>query len=229
MRSKSSVDDLPKATVALAEGADGLSGDHVDGRYRRATRTSQAIIKAYLSLVLETHSRPVMTDVANRAGCSVRSIFVRFESLDRLALATIDYVLDSLAQLPSTLVVEGVRHDRIHSQVRTRAHICETWLPLWRLVQRADSDSQALQARIERVRQLIRERLELVYRPELATLSKQRRKTILIALEAVTDFECWGRMREHHKLSVDEACAVWCEAIDQLLPVANSRRAFRSS
>jgi hypothetical protein len=79
------------------------------------------------------------------------------------------------------------------------------------------------------VRQLIRERLELVYRPELAVLSEQRRQTILIALEALTDFECWGRMREHHKLSVDEACAVWCDAIDQLLPVTNGRSRPRRS
>jgi AcrR family transcriptional regulator len=222
-------DDRREATAALADGADRSSGDHVDGRHRRATRTSHAIIKAYLSLVLETHARPVVTDVAARAGCSARSIFVRFETLDGLALATIDYVLESLAQLPSSLVVEGDRHDRIHSQVRVRAHNCETWLPLWRLVLRADSDSKALHARIERVRQLVRERLELVYRPELAILSEQRRQTILIALEALTDFECWGRMRERHKLSVDEACAIWCEAIDQLLPVANRRTRSRRS
>jgi AcrR family transcriptional regulator len=213
--------DLPKPIVALTDLADGNSGERVDGRHRRARRTSQAIIRAYLSLVLETHARPAVADVAARAACSARSIFVRFATLDALALATIDYVLESLAQMPASVLVEGDRHDRIQSQVRVRAHNCETWLPLWRLVLRADSDSQALQTRIERVRELVRERLELVYRTELAPLSKQERKTILIALEALTDFECWGRMREHYKLSVDEARAIWCDAIDRLLPTAN--------
>ena len=66
-----------------------------------------------------------------------------------------------------------------------------------------------------------RQQLEMVYRTELETLSDQRRQTILVILEALMDFECWGRMREHYKLSVDEACAVWDEAIDQLLPVVN--------
>src|SRR5262249_56894698 len=108
----------------------------------------------------------------------------------------------------------------IHSHVRSRAHTCQTWLTVWQVL-RADSGSKALQERIERVRQYARQQLEIVYRPELEILSDQRRQTILVVLEALTDFECWGRMREHYKLSVDEACAVWDEAIDQLLPVVN--------
>jgi AcrR family transcriptional regulator len=219
MPQKSADDNLPR-TVALPDRVLGPKGEHVDGRRRRATRTSLAIIEAYLSLVLETQDRPVVADVATRAGCSSRSIFVRFENLDRLALATIDHVLERLARLPSTLVVEGDRQCRIHAHVRTRAHNCETWLPLWRLLLRADQSSQALQARIEKVRELTRMRLQRVYLPELTTLSEQRRQTMLIALEALIDFECWGRMREHYKLSVDAACAVWREAIDLLLPVA---------
>jgi hypothetical protein len=45
----------------------------------------------------------------------------------------------------------------------------------------------------------------------------ERRRT-LIALEAITDFESWGRMRETFGLSVEEAGAVWIRAIDGLLP-----------
>jgi AcrR family transcriptional regulator len=218
MGQKSTEDNLPQGTVALPDGAHGPTGEHVDGRHRRAARTSHAIIEAYLSLVLETHARPAMTDVAKRAGCTTRSIFVRFETLDGLALATFDHVLQRVAKLP--LTVEGDRQCRIRTHVRTRAHNCEKWRPLWQLLSRADPSSRALQARIERVRQVTRNRMERAYRTELASLSGRRRQTILIALEALTEFECWSRMREHYKLSVDEACAVWCEAIDQLLPVA---------
>jgi hypothetical protein len=41
---------------------------------------------------------------------------------------------------------------------------------------------------------------------------------MLIALEAITDFESWGRMREDNGLDVEQACAVWIKAIDRLLP-----------
>jgi len=41
---------------------------------------------------------------------------------------------------------------------------------------------------------------------------------LLIALEALIDFESWGRMREDHGLSFDEACSVWIRMIDRMLP-----------
>jgi hypothetical protein len=44
------------------------------------------------------------------------------------------------------------------------------------------------------------------------------RQRTLIALEAITDFESWGRMRETFGLSVEEAGAVWIRAIDRMLP-----------
>jgi len=57
-----------------------------------------------------------------------------------------------------------------------------------------------------------------MYRPELSTLAEADRTALLITLEAVTDFESWGRMRERHGLSVEAARDVWVSAIDRLLP-----------
>ncbi len=68
------------------------------------------------------------------------------------------------------------------------------------------------------MRDAIIRRLELMYRPELSTLSEKERRWTLITLEALTDFESWARMRATHGLSVEEACAVWISAIDGLLP-----------
>jgi hypothetical protein len=58
----------------------------------------------------------------------------------------------------------------------------------------------------------------LMYRPELSTLAEADRTALLITLEALTDFESWGRMRERHGLSVEAARDVWARAIDRLLP-----------
>jgi hypothetical protein len=57
-----------------------------------------------------------------------------------------------------------------------------------------------------------------MYQPELSVLDEPMRRSTLIALEALTDFESWGRMRETYELSIEEACAVWRTAIDRLLP-----------
>ena len=61
-------------------------------------------------------------------------------------------------------------------------------------------------------------RLQLMYRPELSTLPETERKAVLFALEAVTDFESWGRLRERYGLSIEAARDVWIAAIDRILP-----------
>ena len=61
-------------------------------------------------------------------------------------------------------------------------------------------------------------RLELVYAPELSTLPESERRLLLVALDILTDFESWGRLRESHGLSIEEARALWIHAIRHLLP-----------
>jgi hypothetical protein len=75
-----------------------------------------------------------------------------------------------------------------------------------------------LARRVKIVRELVYERLELMYRTELCLLSERERRAVLMALESITDYESWGRMREVHGLSVDEARNAWITVIDRLLP-----------
>jgi acyl-CoA-binding protein len=60
--------------------------------------------------------------------------------------------------------------------------------------------------------------MEQTYAPELTTLGDAERTKVLIALESLTDYESWARMRELHGLSADQARAVWIDALDRLLP-----------
>ena len=80
------------------------------------------------------------------------------------------------------------------------------------------NESELLKVRISRMRDAVWARLALMYRAELGTLPDAERKMVLIALEQLTDFESWGRMRERHGLSVEEARDAWIAAIDRLLP-----------
>ena len=78
--------------------------------------------------------------------------------------------------------------------------------------------SPELRQRIRLIRDAVVRRLELMYRPELSTLSEVERRRVLIALEALTDFESWARMRSDHALSIESAHALWIRTIDGLLP-----------
>ena len=111
-------------------------------------------------------------------------------------------------------------HIRLKSQVETRAAICEQWLPLWRTLLRYHSASEELAIRIKRIRAAMVSRLALVYAPELSTLSDAEHSQLLVALDILTDFESWGRMREDHGLSIEAARDLWINAIGRMLAVA---------
>jgi hypothetical protein len=102
-------------------------------------------------------------------------------------------------------------------QVETGATICERWLPLWRALLRHERESRKLAIRIKRIRAAMVARLELAYRPELSTLSEAERTQLLVALEILTDFESWGRMREGLGLSIEAARDIWINAIGRML------------
>lgn len=192
----------------------------VDGRRLRSERTRQLIIEAYMALVRESPQVPTAQQIAERAGYSVRSVFERFPDLHALRLAVTDHAIAEGRNENALRDVDADRQTRIRSQVQSRASGCEKWLPLWRVLSNQHENSEELLKRIRMIRELVRLRLEMMFRPELATISDPQRRNTLLAIESILDFESWGRMREVHGLSIEDACAVWMKAMDKLLPGA---------
>ena len=189
-----------------------------DGRLLRSARTRKAVIEAYLDLLRENPQAPTGREIAKRAGCSTRSVFERFSDLLTLSLAAADYAFEQAMAQAAVPNVDADLHIRLKSQVETRAAICERWLPLWRALLRYQSESEELAIRIKRIRAAMVARLELVYGPELSTLSEAEHSQLLVALDILTDFESWGRMREGHGLSIEASREVWINAIGRMLP-----------
>ena len=191
----------------------------VDGRRQRSERTRLAIIRAYLELLRRTGVMPTAAQIAKEAVFSTRSIFERFVDLDALSLATADYAIVEGQAEAVARHVDGDRPTRIRSHVETRALACEKWLPLWRVITRQDQIAD-IKMRVVLVRLANIERMKLMYAPELATLAEPPRDQLLLALAALTSFESWDQLRNCHGLSPEAAQAVWCTAIDRMLPSA---------
>lgn len=207
------------STRSLEQTAPDATAPHLDGRRQRSERTKQLIVEAYLALLREgSPSIPTATQIADRAGYSVRSIFEKFPDLLAVRIAATDHAIAVGTSQAAPRDVDADRATRIRTQVETRAQTCETWLPLWRAVNTNQGESLELKLRIKWMRDAIRQRLELMYRPELESLSEPMRRNTLVSLELLTDFESWGRMREFYGLPVEQARAVWERAIDRLLP-----------
>lgn len=190
----------------------------IDGRHLRSLRTRQRIIEAYLELAAEMSPRiPTAAQIADRAGCSARSVFERFPDIHSLQVAAVDHAVTLIIPPPPRREGDD-RQARIHAQVESRSRSCQIWLPLWRSLIANQGESAELRQRVTRLRQGIIDRLSTMYEPELSTVPEAERLRLLIILEALTDSESWARMQEFFGLSSDEARATWRQAIDRLLP-----------
>ena len=154
----------------------------IDGRLQRSARTRKALIQAYLDLVRENPQAPTAAEIAKQAGCSVRSVFERFADLLTLSLEAADFAFAQVMTQASVPNVDADRQTRLTSQVEARAAICERWLPLWRALLRYQNESEELAIRFKRTRDVMTARLELMYEPELSTLSEAERSRLLVAL-----------------------------------------------
>ena len=191
----------------------------IDGRRLRSERTRQLIIDAYVALVRDSGHAPTAAQVAERAGYSVRSVFERFPDLEALRLAVVD---QALAEGRSDAALQAIGQDRatrLRIQVHSRAHNRERWLPLWQAMAKQPELSAEMVARIEKVRELSMRRIEAVFARELSTVDDRERRNALIAVEALTEFESWERLRQMFGLSFEEGCATWVTAFDRLLPL----------
>lgn len=193
-------------------------GSRIDGRRLRSERTRQLIIDAYLALVQERSAVPTAAQVAERAGYSVRSIFERFPDLQALRVAVTDQAIAEGRAQSALRHLDGDRATRLRLHVETRGRSCERWLPLWRVLTTDRDASPDLQQRIARIRELILQRVETVFEVELSSVPDGERRQILIAIEALIEFESWARMREMFGLSFEEACTALIHALDSLLP-----------
>jgi len=189
----------------------------IDGRRLRSERTRLAIIEAYQELLRRNSVMPTAVQIAEQAGCSVRSVFERFSDLDALSLATADFTIAQGQAEAVARHVDGDRPTRIRSHVETRARACEKWLPLWRIITNQDQVAE-LRTRVVLVRLANIERMKLMYRRELSSLPEAAADELLIALAVLTSFESWDQMRHCHRLSTDAAQGIWRSAIDRMLP-----------
>ncbi len=199
-------------------GLAGVPSQQTDGRRLRSLRMRQRIIEAYLELLRRRPELPTAGQIAAEAGCSVRSIFERFSDLRALSLATADHAIAVGQAEAAARDVDGDRPTRIRSHVATRALACEKWLPLWRALIATQDQLAELKARIVLARLANIERMKLMYGPELATLDAAAREQLLVALATLVSFESWDQMRDCHRLSVEDAQAVWRAAIGRMLP-----------
>jgi len=182
--------------------SDSTTRIQADGRNRRTERSRHAMVAAMFELVGEGVLRPTAQQVAERAGVGIRTVFRHFKDMDTL-FAQIDARLrDELAPLLEAPSPAGSVAQRARGMVRQRALLFERIAPYKRSANLQRWRSAFLRERHQR---MVRQQRALLRRwlPELA----QAPPELAQALDLVTSFAAWDRLRTDQRLGVDRARA----------------------
>ena len=192
-----------------------VEAEVVDGRRLRSERSRQAIIDATLNLMSEGNLIPTAQAIADRSGVKIRSFFRHFADMDTLFSAVDEYIRDNYESRFLGGDRDGTLEERILHAVERHAEcyeaesntILSTTALLWR--------SEVLRENYARNQRGLRKDLD-DWLPELKKLSRSKRE----AIDAITSFEMWHRLRYHQGLSIKSSIKLLVELVSELIEVS---------
>lgn len=198
----------------LATGADGTDGpaDGTDGRRQRSERSREQIVEALFELIRAGDMAPRAAAVADAAGVSLRTVFRHFEDMESLYRVMAERMEAEL--MPIVLAPFEARdwRGRLSELVSRRSDLYERVLPLRVAASVRRFQSPFLMDDYRRFLRLERTGLQSIL-PTAITANR----TLFSALEMVTAFQAWRRMRQDQGLSPAETEAVMRAIVERLL------------
>jgi AcrR family transcriptional regulator len=188
-----------------------------DGRTARAQRTREAVIDALTDLLRDGELDPNAQEIADRAGVSMRSIYVHFASLEDLHRAVAEQVTAEVLGLLSPIDPQAALADRIASISAQRAVVNEQIGPFRRASALREPSSPVLAGQRAFARKASREQVARVFDRELGLLDPDARPRRVAAIDAAISGESWDLMRLSHRFSADEAELAMRESLERLL------------
>jgi AcrR family transcriptional regulator len=189
----------------------------LDGRSARAVRTRDAVVRALLGLISEGELRPTAGRIAERAGISLRSVYVHFDDLDDLFLAAASEQRARVAALVRALPVDGPFEERLAAFGAQRARVLEAIAPVAKATALQEPWSPALAGASRYARRQGRAEIERVFATELDAFDGERRTRTLDACDEFTSSESWEYLRVRRSLGVAAATATVTETLRALL------------
>jgi TetR/AcrR family transcriptional regulator, regulator of autoinduction and epiphytic fitness len=191
--------------------------DLADGRSARAARTRETVVDALLALLDEGDLRPTAREIAERAGVSLRSVYVHFDDLEDLFNAASRRHLERIAHLLTPVPTSRPLATRMAAFLDQRAELLEATAGVRRAasLQAPFSPTVAEVARLSR--QVGREQIERVFAAELDRYRGKARERLLLALDVATGAGTWDTLRLHDGLSARESREVVATMLTRLL------------
>ena len=189
---------------------------NADGRIARGERTRESIIAAHTELLREGNLKPTGKVVAERAGVSVRTLWLNFKDLESLLSQSTAYWLADVDALWHPIDPGLPLGDRITQFCDQRSRRLENIAPAARAAALGEPFSPALQASRRRHVERVRHDIEATFAPELGRDPRQREQ-LVNGLAVAASWSAWQLLRDDYGVAVSEATAVMRNTIGILL------------
>jgi AcrR family transcriptional regulator len=190
-------------------------------RKPRKTATRDAIADALLDLLAQGNLRPTAREIAQRAGTSLRSVYVHFDDLEDLFCVAAKRHFARVAPMLEPLAATGPLPERAAQFVRRRIQLYAQMGSVGRATQLQAPFSPTLARIVRDAHTRSRREIENVFAIELARLEPPARSRTAAALDVISGATAWETMRTTHDLGVADAERTVVDAIITLLePVA---------
>ncbi|WP_194460426.1 TetR/AcrR family transcriptional regulator [Bradyrhizobium sp. CCBAU 53421] len=178
-----------------------------DGRRQRTQVTRGNIVSACIALQNEGSARPSAQQIAERAGVSIRTLFLHFPEKGQLTQAVLDELTppESIEPPPAKSVLHGAVEVRVAQFIDMRAQALERMTPHRRASNAMIETSPLLQKHRLRVRKAFRDVVGQWFATELEQVSAEARQKWLVALATLLDWEMWQSLRTYPNRSIAEA------------------------
>jgi TetR/AcrR family transcriptional regulator of autoinduction and epiphytic fitness len=186
-----------------------------DRRVLRGQRNRAALVDAVIDLIDEGELTPTAAQIAERAGVALRSLYHHFDDLDGLTRAVADEQLIRLADVLRPLPTDGPFEQRLSAFVKQRCALDERGMAVYRASLLAVPRNAAVADRLAFTDRFLREELAQTFAIEL----EGRPSWTLDALDALTSFEGWIRLRHGQGLSVRRAKELFVGVIPTMLGI----------
>jgi len=185
-----------------------------DGRTARRDRNRDAVLDAVLDLFADGSITPVPSEVAERSGVSLRSVYRYFDDMDALVRAAI---ARNLARMGPFFDLDdpgvGPLAERVERTVAARLRLYDGIAPMARAAVARAPQNRIIDERLQETRLLLRRQVEEMFAPELAGLSADERHDVVAAVDVLLELDALDHLRRHRRMSVATAHRVLVRAV----------------
>ena len=171
-----------------------------DGRVRRGERNRERILEPLFELIGEGRLHPTAEEVATRAGVGTRTVFRHFDDMERLYAEIDARTMELVRPLLAIQPPDGALSMRVAALAERRAALYERVAPFMRSAFLQRGRSPFLRKRTAETARNLRADL-LRHLPELDDAPAW----VADALETLTSFEAWDRLRREQRLGRERA------------------------